>query len=123
LWSESLPDGVKGVSFQPEAAPPEPDVFPTTIDNLYWENGNQAGFWVIETDRQPNTLYHIKTLGGKTSGPLVAPFDHEIIADYYCNGELRTRDIDLTSSKERRTFLLIAAPDNLKPSSDFLTNI
>jgi hypothetical protein len=122
LWSGSFPHGVKAVGFHAEPTPPIPDVDPTTIYDLYQENGNQTGFWVTTVDDN-RMVYHIKTIGGMGSGPLVWPFEYEIIADCYANGELRVRETDLTMMKDHRIFLLVSAPDNRELPSLLLKNI
>lgn len=110
LWSESIPAG--DVRFHAEPTPAAPEIYPTTIYELYQENKNQTNFWVIK-DNQKDTVYHIKTIGGKTSGRLEWPFEYQIIADCYANGELRVSEANMTMLRDQRVFLSVAAPDNL----------
>jgi hypothetical protein len=124
LWSGSLPNGVKGVRFQAEATPPAPEIDPTTIYDLYRENGNKADFWVKDNEGILGYgLYHVKSIGGKVSGQLVWPFEYQILGDLYYNGELCDRESDLTMLKNRRSFLLVPPPKDLKLPSEFLMNI
>ncbi len=114
IWTEVLDHQKKLIEFVPEATPPEPEVYPTTIRDLYMDNHNKCGFWVkTATGGNYYIYYLIKTIGGRTEGVQKYPFDETIIADSYFNGKLVGLDVDLTGMRDHPVFFLTEPPQGL----------
>jgi hypothetical protein len=81
-----------------------PRVEPTSIYDLYSKNGNRADFWVQAASGLPGVTHWIKSIGGKTAGPLTeVPEERDrqmVIADQYQQDRLLEGDRTIARAHE-----------------------
>ncbi len=103
------------VTFEPKAIPaPPPPLEYKTIDALYSDNGDKAGFWMQSpTMELEGKIYFVKSIAGQTNGKLAhvsfKTVQPPVIVDRYQNGKLITRDYNL-GRDARFVFAMMPAP-------------
>lgn len=100
-WTPAWVRKLKRLKFEAEPmSAPEPEPTEKNLYEWYVDNGNRAGFWVRTHAMGDQEYYHIKTVGGKSQGPLAGEPPYfgtvPVVLDAYANGELVAPDVTYT---------------------------
>jgi hypothetical protein len=113
-WPMPFFSEVTEIRFQAISSSSAPQETVATLYELYVDNGNKAGFWARQWGDQPGVARFIRTVNGKTEGPLSGiPNEYDrppVICDLYWDGKLFQESLLLWNAYQA-VFVRIPTPE------------